>query len=157
MSEQASSERYPDLHLQNGRWEPANTLEGMAEKDPDIDGFLQNDGWENFWTIGDQEGELGLLVRRRIRPDGSAQYMLEFSDVSNLSPFMVVDSFPELMDLLARWAPVVQAAAVAGAIRDLHDAGLSRYGLVELIAARAAYGQDETLTDLRRTQRSPRP
>ncbi|WP_346074239.1 hypothetical protein [Saccharopolyspora thermophila] len=65
---------------------------------------------------------------------------------------MVVDSFPELMDLFARWAPAVQAASIAEAISDLSRYGMDGDGLVERVAARAVYGSNE-LHDLMRADK----
>ncbi|WP_157570787.1 hypothetical protein [Microtetraspora malaysiensis] len=49
---------------------------------------------------------------------------------------MLVESLPGLMYLFARWAPAVQAAAVAGLVRDVTDPELGPVA-VSMLAAQA--------------------
>jgi hypothetical protein len=45
--------------------------------------------------------------------------MLEVSDAASVSPLLVLNSFPELMEPDARWTPAAQAAAVTSAITQI--------------------------------------
>ena len=69
------------------------------------------------------------------------------------SPCLRVDSFPELMDLIARWSPAVQAAALVHLIDDLNSANLDDDGLTERLAARFAYGAETLVPKLREERR----
>ena len=93
-----------------------------------------------FLSVGDLEPLSMSSWRRRI--NGTQQYLLSVEDGTWVSPFMVVDSFPELMDLFARWAPAMQAASIIEAISDLTQYGMGD-GLVERVAARTVYGTTE--------------
>lgn len=143
----------PDLCLVNGDWTATAVLPADVS---DVDAGLAEAGWRPFWTLGDPAGDLGLEVWSRPREDGGDEYLLEVSNVNSVSPYLLVGGFPELMDLVARWAPALQAAAVAGLVRELSDNDLSPYGLVELIAGRAAYGVAEGLPILRHDEDTAR-
>jgi hypothetical protein len=69
------------------------------------------------------------------------------------SPFIKVESFPELMDLLARWAPAVQAAALVYLIDNLQASRLDREGVAEIVAAKAAFGATEGLSAMKAFER----
>ncbi|MQA08132.1 MAG: hypothetical protein GEU98_06180 [Pseudonocardiaceae bacterium] len=62
----------------------------------------------------------------------------------------MVNSFPELMDLIARWAPAVQAATITHVMEQVWGLDLQDYGLVETVAARAAYGSNQVLARMQR-------
>jgi hypothetical protein len=139
----------PDLCLINGDWTPTAVVPAGVTN---IEAGLTEAGWHAFWTIGDPDGDLCLEVWERSREGGSSEYLLEVSNATRVSPFMMISSFPELMDLVARWAPAVQAATVTGAVRDLYGSDPEPFGLVELIAGRAAYGVTDGLPALQQHQ-----
>lgn len=136
----------PDFHLAPDGWEPADVLAGHP--DGFVDELLKAEGWEGFLRIGDPNGDLYMEAWRRHHADKPTEYLLQVGDMSESGPFMVVDSFPELMDLFTRWAPAVQAASIAGAIRDLTSTELSPYGMVEMVAARTRHGLGPVHQDL---------
>lgn len=128
------------------------TYDPFAESD-DPDGdyrpTLSKLGWEEYLSIGDERSVLYVTSWRRTTTDGTVEYMLDVWDVSQGSPFIKVDGLVALMDLLSRWAPAVQAAAVVNLIDDLREGDLGD-GTVEQIAARLAYGATDTLPRMRR-------
>lgn len=107
-------------------------------------------GWEDFFDLGD-DAEITLYVRTYRRTQGGrTQYLVTVSDANFVSPYVKVDTFPELMDLLARWAPAIQAASVTSLLTDVRQYGLSSDGAIEAIAAKAAYGGRQGLEKLER-------
>ncbi|MDX3657599.1 hypothetical protein PV646_09820 [Streptomyces sp. ID05-26A] len=140
-----------DLRLTtNGQWEPINVLEGI-EDGGDVKSWLKEQGWEPFLKIGDQDGSLYITTWRRRHQDEDTptRYLLEVGNAVGFSPYLMTESFVDLMDLMSRWSPAVQAAAVTDVIDDLTSSGLRNRGLVEKIAARAAIGVTETAGALR--------
>ncbi|MEN3540971.1 hypothetical protein AAH991_38060 [Microbispora sp. ZYX-F-249] len=143
---------HPDLRLTSEGWVAADVLAGLP--DGDVEELLKDQGWETFLSMGDPKGGMRLESWRRRRDGQPVEYLLQVNGGLEYSPFLVVESFPELMDLFARWAPAVQAAAVAGMIEELGESELStHHGLVETIAARAAHGVAQTLPILEREKR----
>lgn len=128
------------------------TLDPFAE-DPDSTDYtetLTKLGWTNILTVGDSErSPLYVNAWQRQHPDGRTEYAVDVWDQNMGSPFVKVGSFPEVMDLLARWAPAVQAAAVSQLIAEVSDGGLSEWGTVEQMAARVAYGISDALPKMR--------
>jgi hypothetical protein len=121
-----------DLRLANGSWKPVDVL-GDAEEGVLVYTVLERQGWEKFFSVGNSDGELMLQSWRRMYADKPAEYLLEVCDASDVAPYMLVPSFPELMDLFARWAPVVQAASVSTLIHDLTEPVLDAGGVVEAV------------------------
>jgi hypothetical protein len=62
----------------------------------------------------------------------------------------------ELMDLFARWAPAVQAAAIVHTLDDIRSSRLHADGIVEVISAKVSHGQEETLPTLQEYLREER-
>ncbi len=141
-----------NIQLIDGQWQPmTDVLEDLDEGL--VDEFLASRGWEEFFTIG---GEFALRIcsYRLIPEDGSQpEYLIQVEDGSSISHFVKVTSIVDLMDLFARWAPAVQAATVADFLADITNDDLSRFGNVERIAAKAAYGIDSVLPDLKTAMR----
>lgn len=127
-----------DSHLKAGSWEPTDILADCPDG-ADVAEFMSSRGWEEFLSLGEEAGELSLQSWRR-KFEGRWQYLLQVHDASVLSPYVLVDSFPELMDLISRWAPAVQAANIAATASELFGQHIDDHGLVERVAARAAYG-----------------
>lgn len=118
----------------------------------EVDSYLRSQGWELFLHIGNEDSCLYVRSWRR-QHDDSEQYMVEVSDGANDSPYISVPNFGELMDLLARWAPVVQAATISDLIGGIIGSGLSYFGSVERIAAKAVFGAEDVLPEMRRDLR----
>ncbi len=106
-------------------------------------------------VIGDPDAALSLDAWQRHREGGHPEYLLEvtFSATSVSLPYLVVDSLPDLMDLVARWAPAVQTAAVAEVLRDLQTGMATPAGIVETVAARTMFGINEVSPRLPRESR----
>lgn len=150
-----ADENSPDYHLTpQTRWERADVLRDCLPEVGDVDEYLRSQGWERLLTLGDPDGSLSLDTWQRNRTDRSAEYLLVANTSNISSPFMIIDSFPDLMDLLTRWAPAVQAAAVTDALKQLEETHVGAYGLVEAIAARASFGAADGLLQLQRDARA---
>lgn len=115
----------------------------------DWDKLMMELGWDDFISVGAEDSSLWLVGRRRIKGTVT-EYVVE---IQNLGGWEAVrtDSFMEYMDLLARWAPAVQAAAIAGFIGELGDTDISDYNTVGRIAAKWQTG-DDVLSYMRRNQ-----
>lgn len=134
---------------------PYETFDPFAEL-PDNDGDyaanLNRAGWEEFLSIGDDRSVLYITSWRRTKQDSETEYMLDVWDVNCGSPFIKVGSFPDLMDLLARWAPAVQAATMVHLVDGVLEGGLSSSGVIEQVAARASFGAADALPVMRRQE-----
>lgn len=124
-----------------------------AEGDPEQ--HLTEQGWAPFLALGSDDSQLRVQSWRR-RKGTSWEYAVEVGDLTCYSENIVTDSLVEFMDLLARWAPAVQAAAVVGLVDEVGSAGLSSYGTVETVAARWAHGREQVLPQLRREEAASR-
>lgn len=105
----------------------------------DAGSWLEEQGWSEFLGIGDEQTDLRFRSWRR-QIDGRWEYACEVWDVIQGSPFLKIESFGELMDIMARWAPALQAAAVIGFLERAQTFGLDTDGEVEKIAAKVAFG-----------------
>jgi hypothetical protein len=113
---------------------------------------LRKLGWEEFLSVGDDRSVLYITSWKRTISDGDIEYILDVWDINQGSPFIKVDGFVTLMDLLSRWAPAVQAAAMVNLIDDFRDGDLGN-GTVEQISARISYGITDTLPRMRQRKR----
>jgi hypothetical protein len=128
-------------------YELINLHAGQPDGVPDHEHFAAQ-GWEDFFVVGYTDGPLTIHTWRRPTDAGGWQYVVQVTDVLYGSEFIRVPGLVELMDLLARWAPAVQAAAICDLLHDLGGAGLNPEGTVETVAARAKYGVIATLPRL---------
>jgi hypothetical protein len=132
-----------DLKLVDGTWVPTSVI--TDEEVDDCNKFLAADGWEEFIFLGSIDDEAFPRIRTwRKRYEQGNPYLMEISDSACASHYMVVSSLPELMDVLARWAPVIQAGAIGYLIGEACSGSLSNLGSIEQIGARLSYGADVT-------------
>jgi hypothetical protein len=122
-------------------------FEGAPEGSDDAAWFEQQ-GWTEFIGLGDPDSSLYVRSFRRTTETG-VEYIVDYWDVLYGSEYLKVDGPGELMDLLARWAPAVQAAAITGVIDDARRFGLSHDGVVEMVAAKVAFGANDSLENRR--------
>jgi hypothetical protein len=142
-----------DLHLRNGQWEPVDIL-GECPDGEEIGEYLTSQGWERFQTIGDPEAGLGIESWQRNPADKPSQYLMLVSETSGTSPFMLLDSYPEFISLVARWAPAVQAAMIGHVLYQAQVSFLQEYGLVEMVAAKVAHGIGPVLTRMQKDKKN---
>ncbi|MFB9688414.1 hypothetical protein [Amycolatopsis plumensis] len=135
-----------DLQASGDSWEPYDVWDGA----PSDDATLESLGWESLLDLGSSD-DIGfaIMVWQRSVGDGGTEYLLNVWGFQSGSPYLKVDSFPAVMELVAKWAPVLQAASVAHVVQDLAGLFVDRNGLVETVAARAAWGVQEKLGDLK--------
>jgi hypothetical protein len=132
-------------------YEIVDPFEG-APDDVEVGRWLEQQGWSEFLGIGGEESDLSIRSYRR-SVEGRDEFIVQVWDVNQGSPFVRVDSFGVLMDLLARWAPAVHTAEVVGLVTDLRSFSLSDSGVAEVIAAKAAFGAGDGLRALREHER----
>lgn len=147
-----------DLKLTaDGQWEPIDVLAGMEDDDRDLYQWLDSQGWDEFLDVGVRDsGVLYIATWRRQHDDAPTQYLLEVGGGEYFSHFLMTESLVDLMDLVSRWSPAVQAAAIADTVHQLSQPHLVARGLVETIAARAAVGSTETAEELVRQRKLDR-
>lgn len=105
-----------------------------------------NQCWEEYFNLGGEEATFTLEIASwRKRGESDGPYLVLPNDGTNKSPFIQVETIIDLMDLFARWAPAVQASAIIGVVNDLNEMDLSEVGVIERVAARAAYGVQNVL------------
>ncbi|MFI5614974.1 hypothetical protein [Amycolatopsis sp. NPDC051903] len=139
-----------DLQLStDGTWEPYLVF-ANDDDSFDVEEGLNAQGWEPFLCLGSGEtvGVEISLYQRRTRA-GHPEYLLSVWGAQNGSPFLKVDTLPAAMQLLAQWAPVVQAASISSVVSDLKEPVIEHEGLVESVAARAAWGAQERMPKLK--------
>ena len=91
--------------------------------------------------------EINLYQRRTGK--GHPEFLLSVWGEQSGSPFVKVSTLPEAMQLLSQWAPIVQAASIARVVSDLSGGVIEHEGLVETIAARVAWGEQERLPKMK--------
>ncbi|MEU0529225.1 hypothetical protein [Amycolatopsis tolypomycina] len=133
-----------DLHWSGNSWEPYNAFAGAPEDEHDIEKRLSSQGWETFLSLGHGE-TIGFELRVLIRYSGGGEtrkhpeYLIEVGGPSAIAPYLKVDDLPTVMDLLARWAPALQAASIANLTYDLATGVIEPNGIVETVAARITW------------------
>lgn len=143
--------RSSDLHLIYDKWESMPKI--VPDGCDDIDAFLTAQGWQRFLVLGAANSTMRINSWRRHPTNQPVEYLVNVDDIHSVSSYLRVDTLPELMDLLARWAPAVQAAAITVLIDDLTGLSLNEeYGLVETITARVVHGAEHTLPRLHRRE-----
>lgn len=145
-----------DLRLQDRQWRRGRA-DVLAEcpDGADVQDFLHTQGWETFLTVGSTDDEVYLWSWQRGRDNEPDEYLLQVASGTSddrLPGYLLFATLPELLDAFSRWAPLAQAAAVVGAMKQLRT-GLQDDGLVETIAARVAYGLEYTSPALQRAKR----
>jgi len=112
--------------------------------DMDDEQWLTQQGWEPSLGIGDTNSIMQVQSYRRT-VDDHVECIAYASDLLGGTGYIKVGGPGELMDLLARWAPAVQAAAIVHTLDDIRSSRLDADGIVEVISAKVNHGQHETL------------
>ncbi|TCB89266.1 hypothetical protein E0H26_28175 [Micromonospora zingiberis] len=118
----------------------------------DVGVWLEQQGWSEFLGVGDELSYLRVQSYRRT-VDGRDEFIVDVWDMAQGSPFVKVNNFGELMDLLARWAPAVQATALVSVVDSLRSDNLLTDGVAELLGAKVAFGASDGLPALREQAR----
>ncbi|MER6514745.1 hypothetical protein ABT158_48610 [Nonomuraea sp. NPDC001636] len=120
-----------------GEWiEGEDLVAAQARPDEEEGKLLSRLGYEPRQQIGSWESvspAIGVWFRREKVP----RHVLTLSGGDGYER-VFVDRLPDVWDLLARWAPVVRDAATVRLLEDLTDVQRRPYGIVEMIARRAA-------------------
>ena len=139
-----------DYELTPTGWIPKDQIVELNDGE-DVHQALLKSGWQELLTIGDPDhGHMYIKTWSRAVPPRLSEYLIEVGSIIVAGPFLQVPDFPTLMEIIARWAPAVQAAEVAGVISELRSPGLDSWGLMELIGARAAWGANTLLPQLQK-------
>lgn len=147
-----------DLHYRDGRFVP--TAPAWTDEHGDEDAWMAATGWRKWTKFGDPElGTLAIEVYiGEPLPAGGRPYLLAVTTGGDTYTQIRVDSLAGAMDLLSRWAPAVQTGLLSDLAARLDEAqidDLSPFGLIEKIAAKAAFGV-ENMPDIDRRERHSR-
>lgn len=113
----------------NGAWEETpDTVSQLWDEDmdQDFDVVLRRAGFEaSPWT---QVGDLHLaqplaLVVYAQRGAEEPEFLVEVNTSSGATRFLYAHQVHDLMDLVTRWAPAIQAGAISDALRQLLESG----------------------------------
>ncbi|MFG1846861.1 hypothetical protein [Micromonospora carbonacea] len=138
----------------DSRCEPYDPFVEAKNPEGDYEPTMKSLGWGRFLTVGEDPAPLYITTWRRATPAGGTEYAIDVWGIDAGSPLFKVATFPDLMDLLARWAPIVQAAHISAFLGDLGgNEDLSSLGVVERVAARAAFGVTDALPEIRKAER----
>ncbi|GAA1027200.1 MULTISPECIES: hypothetical protein [Amycolatopsis] len=144
-----------DLHWSGNSWEPYGAFAGVPDDEHDFEKILSSQGWEEFLSLGNGE-TIGFAMRVFIRHsrDTAArshpEFLLEIGGHSSIAPYLKADDLPTAMDLLARWAPTLQASSIADLAQDLTSGAIEPNGLVETVAARAKWAAENRTPSMAR-------
>jgi hypothetical protein len=125
-------------HYEAGRWTENTFLDDAweAASSSSWDTVRESLGYTHYTGIGDEHGNaFTLAVYRR---DEAPRFIVEFSD-GNIWDAMSAGTLPDALDLLARYAPIVTASEVAGAVSDIRN--LEPFGIVTDVLASADVNQ----------------
>ena len=125
------------------------TTEIGDSTETDWNAIMRSAGWEPYMTLGSTNGYMWVSTWQRTRGE-TTEYCAELSNPAEGSPLIRTDSFLELTDLLARWAPIIQAEAITNLIAELDSDDLSSTNLVGRIAAKVLDAENTALPDMRR-------
>lgn len=104
-------------YMGGGHWEPIDFWHDQAGVGGDFEAAMKVKGFDPFLAVG--LGGTSFLSITTYRNHGSGEFALTVDDVNYCGPVLVVEDFPTLMDLIARWAPAVQSAQIVGYLEDL--------------------------------------
>jgi hypothetical protein len=79
---------------------------------------------------------------RGTTPRKHPEFLLEVGGHSAIAPYLKVDDLPTVMDMLARWAPALQASSIADLAHDLISGAIEPNGMVETVAARVTWAAE---------------
>lgn len=92
--------------------EAYNIFDGETEY-AEYDEAMRKAGWTLFLDVGSAErGTVAIQVYRRTTDSGD-EFMAEVEGQDTYSLSVRTDSLPEMLDAVARWSSIVQAAALS--------------------------------------------
>ncbi|MCU1685939.1 MAG: hypothetical protein JWQ81_6678 [Amycolatopsis sp.] len=139
-----------DLHLSEGQWKPYDVA-ADTPTDAGVGTDPTTQGWRSFLHLGSEEsGGFCIDVWERSHPVTHPGYLIAISGEQSSSPYLKVDTLPAVMDLLAKWAPVVQASTISRVVRDLTDPTYTHDGIVETVATRATWAVQNRMQDMKK-------
>ncbi|MFB6632189.1 hypothetical protein ACFCWY_20065 [Streptomyces sp. NPDC056362] len=133
----------PTPSFRAGTWTPVS-----------FDAYTKSENWDealkqhgfSLWTstdgMTDESADLIPLSLRVWERSEHPRFLIEVNTIDNFDSVFAHD-LPDAMDLLARWAPAIQAFALAGLVTDANRTGNGNGGQDTLIGlARSALGQN---------------
>ena len=121
----------------NGAWEETPDVVSQVwdeDVDQDYDAVLRRTGFDpNPWNqLGDPElsRSLALVIHRR---EASPGFLVEVNTSSSACHLVYAEQVHDVMDLMTRWAPAIQAGAITDAIYQLMEYGPEEHHKSQLV------------------------
>lgn len=123
----------------NGAWEETTDVVSQIwdeDSNQDFDDVLRKAGFEvSPWShLGNTEfaQPLALLVYTR-RGDEEPEFLVDVTTSSGATRFLYAHQVHDVMDLMTRWAPAVQAGAISDTLRQLVETGPEEHHKSDLV------------------------
>ena len=105
-------------HYEAGQWTETQFFEEAAKAAGSWSDLLSNLGYEHYTSIGSNDhNAFSLTLYQRAE---APQFVIEWDDC-NIGNYFTANRLPDAMELLARYAPIVTAAEIAGAVSDIRS------------------------------------
>lgn len=147
------SEAPTTWHYEHGTWTETTFFHDAYEtyKTDSFDECLKQLGCEFFTSIGDSEGAaFGIRVYQR---HGDPRFAMVIED-GNIFIELTIGTIPDLLDLLARYAPIVSAVEISRVIQDINS--LEPSGIVTQVLAAAEVNRAHVTQVVRSEEHSRR-
>ena len=117
-------------HYERGQWTESTFPDDEWRDGEEFDAMLKRLGYERHFGISREFG-FGVILYNRIEPP---EFIVNVTD-AYLYEIMTTATLPDALDLLARYAPIVTATEVAGAIDEINS--FESYGIISMAIASA--------------------
>ncbi|MBF9070482.1 hypothetical protein [Streptacidiphilus fuscans] len=117
------------LLYRDGEW--TETADPFGTEGEDWDEVIKKAGYEHFFATGDVTSN-GLAIRVF---HSEANYMVEVDPFEGPVRYVFTASLPDLMELLAKWVPVVNGVTLSGLLASF-EGGLVLEDLVKAATKR---------------------
>lgn len=124
----------------NGTWEETpDVVSQVWDEDinQDFDDVLRKTGFDpNPWNrLGDPDLPRGLALVIHRRDGQSPEFLVEVNTSSGMCHMVYTAQVHDVIDLMTRWAPVIQAGAITEVVNQLLEYGPEEHHKSQLVRA----------------------
>ncbi|MFI9231349.1 hypothetical protein [Streptomyces rimosus] len=102
-----------ELLYRDGKW--TRFQSPLSRSAEDWDAAVEQAGYEEFFSSG--EADVNVLVIKVHK--GASDYLIELESISRYE-YVFAATLPDVMDLLAKWMPVVSAVVTGNLLNELN-------------------------------------